>query len=461
MHPKKFLSAIAILVISTLILGACATPTAPPPEQVTVIQTVVVAGTPQVQTVVVTATPEAAAVKPVTILSLWGGSEQEAFQKVLDGFTAKTGIPTQYEQARDFLPVIRTRLAAGNPPDIAIIPRPGVMVEFARSGDIVPLDGVVGQEIISPDTAKANYSQAWIDLGGVDGLLYGIAGKANSKSVIWYRPSTFEELGLSEPKTWAELLDVMTAIKAAGKTPFAGGGKDGWTYTDWFENILVRVAGPDLYDQLVTHKIPWTHPKVKETMERMADIFGDPANFVGGAEGANATGFVDGIGLVFGPAPTAEMYYEGGFVGGIALGNFPNLQPGTDIAFFPFPEIDPQYGSPVVGGGDLAVMFKDTPEARAFIQYLASKDSGEIWAATGAIVSPNKTVDLSVYPNDLARAEAAQLTGATSFRFDGSDLMPSALGGDYLFTAFQQFVANPEDIDGWLEKTEAFAAQQY
>lgn len=461
MHATKFFKALSIVVIGVSLLAACATPTAPPPEKITVIQTVVVAGTPQVQTIVVTATPEAAQVKPVTILSLWGGSEQEAFQKVLDGFTAKTGIPTQYEQARDFLPVIRTRLAAGNPPDIAIIPRPGVMVEFARSGDIVPLDGVVGQEIISPDTAKANYSQAWIDLGGVDGLLYGIAGKANSKSVLWYRPSTFKELGLSEPKTWQELLDVMAAIKAAGKTPFAIGGKDGWTYTDWFENILVRVAGPDLYDQLVTHKIPWTHPKVKETMERFADIVGDPANMVGGAEGANATGFVDGIGLVFGPNPSAEMYYEGGFVGGIALGNFPDLKPGTDIAFFPFPEIDPQYGSPVVGGGDLAVMFKDTPEARAFMQYLASKEAGEIWAATGAIVSPNKTVDLSVYPNDLARAEAAQLTGATSFRFDGSDLMPSALGGDYLFTAFQQFVANPKDIDGWLEKTESFAAQQY
>ncbi|MBI3763661.1 MAG: carbohydrate ABC transporter substrate-binding protein [Chloroflexi bacterium] len=422
MKARKLFSAMAILMIGAMILGACAPATAPPAQ--TIVQTVVVAGTPQVQTVVVTATPEAAKVKPVTVLSLWGGSEQEAFQKVLDGFTAKTGVPTQYEQARDFLPVIRTRLAAGNPPDIAIVPRPGVMAEFARAGDIVPLQGIVGQEVIPPEVAEANYSKAWIDLGSVDGQLYGIAGKANSKSVVWYRPSTFKELGLKEPKTWAELLAVMDAMKAAGKTPFAIGGKDGWTYTDWFENILVRVAGPDLYDQLVTHKIPWTHPKVKETMERFADIVGDQKNMAGGAEGANGTGFVDGIGLVFGPTPKAEMYYEGGFVGGIALGNFPTLKPGVDLAFFPFPEIDPQFGSPVVGGGDLAVMFNDTPEARQFMAYLASKEAGEIWAATGAIVSPNKTVDLKVYPNDLARAEAAQLTGATTFRFDASDLMP-------------------------------------
>ena len=457
MLTKKIFSALSFAIISAVILSACAAPAAP--QTVVQVQTVVVPGTPV--TVIVTATPETAEATPVTVLSLWGGSEQEAFQKVLDGFTASTGIPTQYEQARDFLPVLRTRLAAGNPPDIAIVPRPGVMVEFARAGDIVPLDGIVGQEIISPDTAKANYSQAWIDLGTVDGLLYGIAGKANSKSVMWYRPSTFKELGLKEPKTWDELLAVMEAMKAAGKTPFAGGGKDGWTYTDWFENILVRTAGPDKYDQLVTHQIPWTDPKVKETMERMCDLFCDEANFVGGAEGANATGFVDGIGLVFGPNPQAEMYYEGGFVGGIALGNFPNLKPGEDIAFFPFPEIDPQYGSPVVGGGDLAVVFKDTPEVRAFISYVASKEAGEIWAATGAIVSPNKTVDLSVYPNDLARAEAKQLTTAAVFRFDGSDLMPSSLGGDYLFTAFQDFVADPNDIDGWLKDVEAFAAQQY
>src|SRR5688572_3341670 len=73
----------------------------------------------------------------VTVLSLWGGSEKDAFQKVLAQFPQDTGIKTKYETARDFLPVIRTRLAAGNPPMVAIVPRPGIVADLARDGSLI------------------------------------------------------------------------------------------------------------------------------------------------------------------------------------------------------------------------------------------------------------------------------------------------------------------------------------
>jgi alpha-glucoside transport system substrate-binding protein len=193
----------------------------------------------------------------------------------------------------------------------------------------------------------------------------------------------------------------------------------------------------------------------------MAQIVANPRYVSGGGQGVLGTAFVDGIDLVFGKNAKAEMYMEGGFVGGIALGQVnKDLVPGQDIAFFPFPAIDEQFGSPVVGGGDLAVMLVDTPQVRELMRYLAGKEAAEIWSATGAIVSPNKLVDPKTYPNDLTRAEAAQIANATVFQFDGSDLLPANLA-EHWGTALQDVVARPGEIERIARDFEAKARVEF
>lgn len=406
------------------------------------------------------AAPEtAAAGKPVSLLASWGGGEQESFQKVLDGFTAKTGAKTQYEQARDaqLLATLRTRIASKNPPSIAILPRPGFMADLAREGALKPLTelGLTQEEV------DKSYSPAWKELGTVDGKLYGLVVKANSKSTIWYKPASFKALGLSVPKTWDELIAISDKYVAAGKKPWAVGGGDSWTLTDWFENIYVRQAGPDKYTELFGGKLPFTDPSVVTALKTMTSIVANEKYVVGGRQGVLGTRFVDGIGRVFGKSPAAEMYYEGGFVGGIALKSVnPDLKPGEDIAFFPFPVIDPKYDSPLIGGGDLLVALQDTPEVRQLVKYMATKEAAETWAKTGVIVSPNKQVDVSVYPTELVRAEATQVAGASVFRFDGSDLLPGSLGEEW-GTTLQAVVEKPEDIEKLLKELEAKAAQDF
>jgi len=392
----------------------------------------------------------------VTVLSLWGGSERTAFQKVLDGFTAETGIKTKYETARDFLPVIRTRLAAGNPPMVAIVPRPGVMADLAREGSLQSLADLGLDE----GTMTDNYAQAWIDLGTVDDELYGITVKANSKSTIWYKPNAFEKDGIEIPATWDDLIAVTDKLKASGKTPWAVGAKDSWTLTDWFENIYVRTAGPDKYSELFGGTLEFTDQSVMDALTEMVKIVnGD--NVPGGIQGAMGTAFVDGIGQVFGAKPKAEMYFEGGFVGGIALGEVnPKLVVGEDIAFFPFPTISDEHGSPLIGGGDLAVAFENNDSVKQLMEYLSGTESGETWAATGAIVSPNKTVDVSVYPNELAKAEAEQVAAAEVFRFDGSDLLPGALGEEW-GTTLQGIIQDPSKMQSLLAEFEEKAAPEF
>ncbi len=404
------------------------------------------------------AKPAAKSDKTIEVLSLWGGSEKDAFLKVTDQFTKDTGITVQYTSARDFVPIIRTRIAAGNPPDVAIIPRPGVLADLARQGAVKDLDAMG----LTPSYMKARYGPAWIQLGTVDGKLYGVAAKANSKSVIWYRPDQFHKFHLKVPTTWSQLLAVTKTLKKDGQTPWAQGAKDSWTLTDWFENVYARTAGPAKYQQLFTGHLSFSDPSVKTALKDMLLILNN-TDLAGGVQGALGTGFVDGIGRVFGASPDAQLYMEGGFVGGIATQQVNTaLTPGRTINSFPWPTISPKYTGILVGGGDLAAAFRDTPEVRQFLKYISSPQAGTIWVSTGAIVSPNKQVPASAYPNVLVRKEAAQVAGATVFVFDGSDLLPGSLGDDWGST-LQGTVQNPGNINSLLssfqsEAQKAFAA---
>ena len=395
----------------------------------------------------------------VTVFSLWGGSEQEAFKKVLTQFTKDTGIKTKYESIRDFLPFIRTRLAAGNPPEVGVIPRPGVVAELARDESLISLEDLG----LDPDKINENYSDTWTSLATVDDTVYGVVAKANSKSVIWYKPKSFQENSFDIPTTWDQLLDITEQYNSKGKKPWAVGaqGRDNsWTLTDWFENIYARKAGSDNYTKLFNGDLPFNDQTVKDSLTEMTKIVNDKY-VAGGIDTALGIGFVDGIGRVFSKNPVAEMYMEGGFVGGIALGQVnPSLKIGTDIDSFPWPEIKAENGNPLVGGGDVASAFVNDEDAAKLIEYLSTPEAGDIWVSTGAIASPNEGVNSSDYPNELVSKEAEQLKSAKSFLFDGSDLLPGTLGQEF-GTLLQQIVKNPDNMNGLLDSYQAGAEKAF
>ena len=389
----------------------------------------------------------------VSVLSLWGGSEKEAFDKVLAKFTADTGIKTNYETARDFTTIINTRLAAGNPPMVAIVPRPGIVADLARSGDLITLEELG----VDAEAVNENYSEAWTNLTTIDDEVYGIVAKANSKSVIWYDPS---RLDAEPPQTWEELKTLTNTIRESGKKPWAVGAGDGWPLTDWFESIYLYQNGQEKYDQLFGGELEFTDQTVKDALTEMFSILNEE-NLAGGVEGALATKFVDDIGQVFGQNPTAELYYEGGFVGGIATGQVnTSLKPGENIDFFPFPTINEDVGQPLLGAGDVAVAFVNNEDVKALIEFLASSEAGTEWVSTGAIVSPNQSVDLAAYPNDLVRKEAEQVREAEVFAFDGSDLLPGALGSEWP-TVLQGIMKNPGGMDQALTEFQERATTEF
>jgi alpha-glucoside transport system substrate-binding protein len=297
---------------------------------------------------------------------------------------------------------------------------------------------------MTPGYLKARYGTAWVGYGTFGGKIYGVPTKANSKSWIWYRPDQFKKYGFATPKTWAKMLALTQAMKAKGLVPWAigdGPSQSQWVLTDWFESIYARMFGPAKYQALFTGKLPFTDSSVVQALQQMVKIVNDQY-VLNGIQGMLGQSFVGGIGDVFGKSAKAQLYYEGGFVGGIALGQVnTTLKVGKTIDDFPWPTINPRWGSPVTIGADYAVAFNDSPEIQQFLKYITSGAAGRIWVSTGAVISPNKQVPGSAYPNMLVRKEGAQLAAAKTVLFDGSDQMPGAFGDTWGY-ALQKVAQN-------------------
>jgi len=370
----------------------------------------------------------------IAVTSLWGGAEQENFQKVLDAFKTKTGITAKYESNRDnYATVLQTKITAGNPPDVAIIPGIGFLRRFAKDGSIKK----VADLGIDVNSIQGNYAPGILDIGSVGGDLYGIMVKFNSKSTVWYRPDKLTAAGAQPPKTWDEFKTLLTTLKGKGDKPLALGAKDSWTLTDWFESIYLRQAGPDAYTKLFSKDGDWTDPTVAAAVKAMTDVLNDD-NVEGGIKASLGRGFVDGIGQAFSANPKADLYYEGGFVGGIITGQVnKSAKLGTDADWFDFPGFSGD-NKAVTIGGDVIGAFTDKPGVKEFLQYMTTAEAGSVWAATGAIISPVKGVDASVYPNDQTKREAAQVADASAVRMDGSDLLPG--GGPDLGAELQKAI---------------------
>ncbi|MET8783070.1 ABC transporter substrate-binding protein [Streptomyces sp. NPDC004589] len=404
---------------------------------------------------------KALAGRTVTVAGVWTGSEQKNFQKVLDAFSAKTGAKTQFVSTGDNVStVVGSKIEGGNAPDVVMVPQVGVLQQFAQKGWLQPLSTTAQQ------TIGADFASVWKNYGSVDGTLYGLYFKAAHKSTVWYSPDALAQAGVEPPKTYDEMLKAGHTVSDSGLAAFAVAGQDGWTLTDWFENIYLSQAGPEKYDALAAHKLKWTDASVVEALTTLGKLFKDKQLIAGGQKEALNTDFPGSVEKVFGPEPKAGMVYEGDFVAGVAHDQFGKTI-GQDADFFAFPAVDGG-SAPVVSGGDAAVVLKDGKNAKAgmkLLEYLATPEAAAVWAKAGGFLSPNKKLDLASYGDDVTRATAKSLVAAgDSVRFDMSDQAPAAFGGTKgagEWKLLQDFLGDPSDPKATAERLEAAAAKAY
>ena len=373
---------------------------------------------------------------PITFATSFEANELEAFRTVMDEFTAETGIEVELESiSRDMATVLGNRVEGGNPPDLANVPNPGV---FPNLGDeLVSLDWFL-------DTEVANqHSQAFLDPGTFNGTLLGVMPGASFKSIVWYNLNVFEQEGYETPTTLAELRELEQEMLDDGYKPWCigveSGAASGWPGTDWMEDIALREFGGDFYDAWVNHDIPWTDDRVGQLFEIFGSFASEEKAF-GGRQNIINTNFADSPLDMFTDPPRCLMHKQASFALDIITSNS-DAELGEDFSSFVFPKFG-EGPTPVLFAGDLFIAFKDSPEIRQLIEFWASAEAQGMFAELNpGRLAVNSNVGLDVYPNDRLAGWAQALQEADVKRYDGSDMMPAAIGSGAFWTGVLDYLS--------------------
>ena len=394
----------------------------------------------------------------VHVLGTWGGSEQDSFLAMVKPFEDRTGIKVSYEGTRDINAVLTTRVQAGNPPELAGLPGPGQMFQFAKTNKLIALDGVLDQGQMT-----SQYPPSWIKLGQYSGKTYAIFIKTSLKGLLWYDPKSFAAKGYTAPTTWDELTALQAKIAATGTTPWCvaveSGSASGWPGSDFIKEIVLSQSGQTVYDAWWNGKQKWTSPEIKLAWQTFGKIIG-PGQVYGAKQQVLATNFGDVGQPMFQSPPKCYMVNQASFITDFFSKYSTAPKAGTDFTFVPLPDVNPANSGAHVVAGDLFGMFKDTPQARQLLKYLTTAEAQTIWVKRGGAISPNKDVKLADYPDDLSRSIGKTMTEAKIASFDAGDLMPNAMQADF-WKGVLDYIGDPSQLDAILARLDKTQADAY
>jgi alpha-glucoside transport system substrate-binding protein len=389
----------------------------------------------------------------VTVDGAFEGNDPDGVKmdKSVAQFEELTGIDVNYIGNKEFEATISVRVDAGDAPDIADFPQPGKAAQFVQDGVVVDVT-----TFIPEDWLAQQYNQSWRDMATIDGMEAGVFHRFNGKSLVWYPKDDWEAAGYEIPTTWEELMALNQQIADDGDTPWCIGiesqAATGWPATDWTEEMMLRTTSLENYDAWVAGELPFDSPEVKKAIETWSELWFNDAYVFGGREAITTTFFGDSPAPMFEDPPKCWMHKQGNFITGF----FPEgSEAGVDYGFFYLPPVDEQYGKPFLVAGDVMVMFNDRPEVRALMEYFTVPESAVGWLEGGGALAAHQTATPDMYGVDLERGIAELVAEATSFRFDGSDLMPGEVGAGSFWEHITSYVAGSEDLDTAMKAIDA------
>jgi alpha-glucoside transport system substrate-binding protein len=393
----------------------------------------------------------AAGDKQVEIMYGFGGDQSKGFEGAMKEFESSSGITIKFTDAsQSFDTLIRPRVQGNNPPDIALFPQPGLMLDFAKQGKLQDLTGLINLEQL-----KSQLVPGVLDVGTQEGKVYGFPVNFNVKSLVWYPKKAFEAKGYKVPTTIAELEALTNQIKADGTAPWCVGiesaGATGWVGTDWMEDFVLRYGGPEKYDQWVRHEIPFTDPVVVQAGQEFEKLALAEGNVFGGRKSVVSTNFGVAINPEFDDPPKCFLHKQGNFItqkGFIKDSVRANLD--EEVGVFQLPGTDAAT-KPLLVGGDLAGAFTNDDDVKKALEFMSSPQFKFANIATATWLSAFKNFDMANYPNETTKTVAELAYGSTISRFDGSDTMPGAVGAGSFWKGMTAWISGQQNLDETLK----------
>ncbi len=383
-----------------------------------------------------------------------GPDTEPGFKADVSAWAAKNGITVKFTKAASWDTEIRTRVAGGNPPDLGLFPQPGLMCDLAKQKKLIPFDDATVTK--DNETLVPGFSQAGTC---ADGKVYGLPNEVSVKSIIWTDAPAFTKAGYTAPTTLDELLALSAKMKADGNTPWCiaaeSGAATGWPITDWIEDLVLRIAGPDNYDKWVKGELKFNSPEIKPAWEYFQKIAFTDGWVRGGTKSIVATNFQTGGNALFLPRPGCYMFKQATFVAN--KGGFPDsviAKLDSETQPVPFPPKTAGQNAVLVAG-DIVAAFNNDANVLKLRNFIASNENGTQQMKNGAF-SPHKSADVSLLPNKtLQRIASDVLYKATAARFDGSDAMPAKVGAGTFWTEPVKWLSGAQDLETTLNNIDA------
>ncbi|MEP6527170.1 MAG: extracellular solute-binding protein [Nocardioidaceae bacterium] len=394
--------------------------------------------------------------KSIELMLGFSGEQLDQFKKSVDPYAKSQGITIKWSPTDNFNQLINTRVQGNNPPDIAMFPQPGILLDLAKKGRLASLDS-----FLDMSTLQNSMTSGTLDTGTANGHLYGLLVSMNVKSLVYYPKKAFTAAGYTPPKSIPELLALTDKIRTQGKTPWCmgieSGPATGWPATDWMEELVLKYGGVDQYNKWVKNEVKFNSPLVRKAAGTFQQIFATPGNVLGGRKSIAGNNFGTAGNPMFKATPGCYMFKQGNFVA--AKGFFPDsviADIDNQVGVFGFPPATAGGDNPVEGGGDLAALFnKNNKAAQKILKYMSTKDFAKDDAKTGAYISPHKDFDVSAYPTQTIRDIAEIGYKSTAFAFDGSDAMPGAVGSGSFWKDMTAWISGGKSLDGALKDIDA------
>ena len=230
----------------------------------------------------------------------------------------------------------------------------------------------------------------------------------------------------------------------------------GWPITDWIEDLVLRLAGPDNYDKWVTGALKFNSPEIKPAFEYFQKIAFTDANVRGGTKSIVATNFQTGGNALFDNPPGCYLFKQATFVAN--KGGFPDAvhrQARHGGRRRTRSRRRPRATTRCSVAGDIAAAFNNDANTLKLRNFIASKENG-IKQAKAGYFSPHTSFDVSLLPEqDAADDRHGRAVQGRPRRFDGSDLMPAKVGAGTFWTEPVKWISGQQDLDTTLNNIDA------
>jgi multiple sugar transport system substrate-binding protein len=371
----------SIVLMATLLLAACQTPTPATVVQKETVQvevTKIVAGTPVVEQVVVTATPEAAqaaasADNPVVIRVGTGDSGEglNPHQQIIQNFEDQNkDIIVQLEAVagRDYYARLLTQLAAKGAPDIMQVGDDAVPM-FVSKGAFVPLDDYLSKNKFDPSI----YLPGLLDPGKFQGKQY-LLPKDYSPLAVYFNKKIFDAAKEPYPKegwTWDDLLATaqrLTKTGADGKTEIWGLQLTA-NWTTGFEYYVAAAGGRLISEDGKSFVGYMDSPEVVRAVQFFTDMYNKykvtppPANLNQWAGGNQEFANGQAAMFIFGRWPQA------GYL----------TNPKIDLGLAPLPMGKARANVLFWGGFGISSTTRYPDETYRFLQFYTGEPGAQVW----------------------------------------------------------------------------------